>query len=497
MLIRTYVILFLIGVLTTSLVGDQEHLVSDTFIQTDVHTYAFDIDSLNNIQIACEENREAFLNQIAYSVLDTFFNVISQTQEVSGGGTNTFPAIAVGPQATALFWSWDVMGDASGQAGTVITNYFSVPENPSHYSQAFQSSAPALLSLSDSTWIHAWSRRLFASPTPEHDGIAVGRVLDVEGSVGGFNLIQNQEEHMATGRTALATNASENPIVLTWNDGIQDDMDLFFSLITQDGTLPSEPFRVLQDTTTRYILDHDVTVLESGLFIITWVEYPNDSESEMYYQVFTAAGERIDGPVRLNAPGTLTYNPRISTNHEDITVIVWNEYDDGTAGIFARRIDPDGDMLGDVFRVTDERDVQYRLHPMVKLVGNRMVTLWLEDFYDLWGNVIDINSLPTSSIVKSPIVPTGFGINKVYPNPFNPSTTIQYDLPKTTDMTIAVYDLLGRKVWTYEVSSKPAGYYSLEWGGLSNTGSQVASGVYLISFSTPEFRAVQKAVLIR
>lgn len=94
-------------------------------------------------------------------------------------------------------------------------------------------------------------------------------------------------------------------------------------------------------------------------------------------------------------------------------------------------------------------------------------------------------------------LPTEFALKQNYPNPFNPSTTIQYDLPNTTDLTIAVYDLLGRSIWTYEASAQLTGSYSLQWDGLDNSGNLVASGVYLISLSTPEFRAVQKAVLIR
>lgn len=94
-------------------------------------------------------------------------------------------------------------------------------------------------------------------------------------------------------------------------------------------------------------------------------------------------------------------------------------------------------------------------------------------------------------------LPTEFKLNHPYPNPFNPSTTISYELPKMADITIAVYDILGRNVWSYEAIAQPAGQYSLQWSGLNNNGKLAASGVYLISFSTPEFRAVQKAVLIR
>jgi hypothetical protein len=90
-----------------------------------------------------------------------------------------------------------------------------------------------------------------------------------------------------------------------------------------------------------------------------------------------------------------------------------------------------------------------------------------------------------------------FKMYDAYPNPFNPNTTIPYELPKTADVAITIYDLLGLTVWSFEEMTKPAGYYSLQWDGINQNGKQVVSGVYLISLSTPEFRAVQKAVLIR
>ncbi len=103
----------------------------------------------------------------------------------------------------------------------------------------------------------------------------------------------------------------------------------------------------------------------------------------------------------------------------------------------------------------------------------------------------------TTSIREQIEIPEQFRLYQNYPNPFNPSTTIRYDLPQSSEVSLVIYDILGRSVWNYEESNHPAGYYSLQWDGLNQNGKQVASGVYLISFSTPEFRAVQKAVLIR
>ncbi|MEA3287281.1 MAG: FlgD immunoglobulin-like domain containing protein, partial [Candidatus Marinimicrobia bacterium] len=88
-------------------------------------------------------------------------------------------------------------------------------------------------------------------------------------------------------------------------------------------------------------------------------------------------------------------------------------------------------------------------------------------------------------------------LHSAFPNPFNPSVTVRYELPKVSDVSITIYDMFGRNIWNLNESFKPAGYYSLQWNGDNNEGNQVSSGVYLISFSTPEFKAVQKAILIR
>lgn len=101
------------------------------------------------------------------------------------------------------------------------------------------------------------------------------------------------------------------------------------------------------------------------------------------------------------------------------------------------------------------------------------------------------------SVQESTNIPSNYDLSEVYPNPFNPSTTIMYELPEVSNVSIVIYDMLGRNMWSSSESAKPAGYYSLKWDGQNNSGNQVTSGIYIISFSTPSYREVQKAVLIR
>ncbi len=69
-----------------------------------------------------------------------------------------------------------------------------------------------------------------------------------------------------------------------------------------------------------------------------------------------------------------------------------------------------------------------------------------------------------------------------YPNPFNPSTTISYNLPRTSNVEIIIYDILGNKVKSFNISSQNAGKQHVVWNGTNSNSQQVASGIYLYHF---------------
>lgn len=75
-------------------------------------------------------------------------------------------------------------------------------------------------------------------------------------------------------------------------------------------------------------------------------------------------------------------------------------------------------------------------------------------------------------------IPDSYGLHNNYPNPFNPSTTIQYDLPSQSRVTLKVYSLLGQEVRTLVDNTQSANYYRIQWNGRDNYGTQVSSGVY-------------------
>ncbi len=93
-------------------------------------------------------------------------------------------------------------------------------------------------------------------------------------------------------------------------------------------------------------------------------------------------------------------------------------------------------------------------------------------------------------------IPETFALHAPYPNPFNLSARIEYDLPEESDVELAVYNVLGEKVTTLHNGKVEAGSYSIVWNGRAN-GSDLASGVYFISLKAGEYKSVKSLILMK
>jgi flagellar hook assembly protein FlgD len=94
-------------------------------------------------------------------------------------------------------------------------------------------------------------------------------------------------------------------------------------------------------------------------------------------------------------------------------------------------------------------------------------------------------------------LPTEYALNGNYPNPFNPTTTISYDLPEASSVRLEVYDMMGRRVATLVNADQGAGSYETVWNARNDAGSPVASGVYIYRIQAGSFQAVQQMVLMK
>jgi N-acetylneuraminic acid mutarotase len=86
--------------------------------------------------------------------------------------------------------------------------------------------------------------------------------------------------------------------------------------------------------------------------------------------------------------------------------------------------------------------------------------------------------------------PSQFLLHQNYPNPFNPSTTIRYTMPKSSEATLTIYDLLGEEIITLVNEIQAPGEYSVKWNGQG-----YPSGIYIYRLRAGDFRETRKLVL--
>jgi flagellar hook assembly protein FlgD len=94
--------------------------------------------------------------------------------------------------------------------------------------------------------------------------------------------------------------------------------------------------------------------------------------------------------------------------------------------------------------------------------------------------------------INKNLSPHNFEINQVYPNPFNPTTTIHYSLNKNANVEVSIYDIAGRLITTLINEFQIAGYHFITWDA-----SNYSSGIYFLNMSSGEISKTKKLVLIK
>jgi hypothetical protein len=94
-------------------------------------------------------------------------------------------------------------------------------------------------------------------------------------------------------------------------------------------------------------------------------------------------------------------------------------------------------------------------------------------------------------------IPTAFALHENYPNPFNPTTTLRFDLPEVSSITLTIYNMLGQRVRTFNMQSTAAGYHTITWDATNDYGEQVGAGVYLYQLRAKQFVKTRKMVLLK
>ena len=98
----------------------------------------------------------------------------------------------------------------------------------------------------------------------------------------------------------------------------------------------------------------------------------------------------------------------------------------------------------------------------------------------------------TKQFIFSYTGPKEFKLEQNFPNPFNPTTTIQYQLPQDAKVTLKVYDILGSEVATLVNEEQEAGYKEVQF-----TGSNIASGMYIYRLQVKNYVSTKKMMVVK
>jgi hypothetical protein len=116
--------------------------------------------------------------------------------------------------------------------------------------------------------------------------------------------------------------------------------------------------------------------------------------------------------------------------------------------------------------------------------------------------LVDINAqkltnINIQTIYGTPTLPLDYILFQNYPNPFNPNTSVKFQVPKTSDVTIKVYDMLGQEVRTLFAGQVMRGTYTVDWDGVNNVGVKMSSGSYIYRMTAGEFVQSKKMILLK
>ncbi|MBN1783166.1 T9SS type A sorting domain-containing protein [bacterium] len=110
--------------------------------------------------------------------------------------------------------------------------------------------------------------------------------------------------------------------------------------------------------------------------------------------------------------------------------------------------------------------------------------------------VVQAHFSQASRIASAGLIPAKYDLYQNHPNPFNPETTLRYDLPVASDVHVLICDMLGKIVYENR-ERQDAGQYRIRWRAMDGTGRLLPSGVYFCRMEAGEYTAVRKMVVVR
>ena len=224
-----------------------------------------------------------------------------------------------------------------------------------------------------------------------------------------------------------------------------------------------------------YYQEQGVSTDKVVCYAFAYFNAPRNQQAELWVGSDEDLKIYINGSVVYNYKGTRLFTP--DPNNANLTSL-WIDtpivnIKKGLNTLLIKSLQTTGRYDFSVNICEVESDMNYR--------GNRVLGLK----FSTTSNVNSVQDAHASAI-------SSFELKNNYPNPFNPSTTITYQLAKANFIRLIVYDITGHEITTLIHGEKPAGSYSIQWNA-----SNISSGVYFYKLTAGNYSQIKKMVLIK
>ena len=321
-------------------------------------------------------------------------------------------------------------------------------------------------------------------------------------------LIAWEDNHVPEqGWDIFAQQLALEPIALTLDDTVMvlEDSSQIFHVLENDLRLGGSP------TPIAGLLQpiHGTAVLDGGDTTITYTPDPNYFGEDIFRYFIdapdlgadTALVHIIVSPVN-DAPGNFTLlQPPADTVAEvlnDSLTFIWSSAEDIESETISYLLSLVGQGIDTL--ASSIQDTQWVLHPVGSLVADSTYhwQIAATDGQDTTWSAARTFTMPdVVQVEHPPAFPVAYALHPNYPNPFNPSTNIRFDLPRIAQVRLTVYDLRGNEVTTLAEGSLEPGFYSIIWDGCDRYGRQLPSGIYIAHLAAPEYTQSVKMILLK
>ena len=252
-----------------------------------------------------------------------------------------------------------------------------------------------------------------------------------------------------------------------------------------------------------YFLEHDGSSDLTATIVIN--EFLASNETCCGSEIFGSGEDFVElynygtAPVNIEGWGFSDSEGSIATTAPDTTIppggflILWytgetNGFPEidaklSSGGETVYGEDSSGTMVFSVSFDAQDEDVSYGRYP---------------DGSDTWQQMNPTPGSTNTNLLSNDnsfySAPEYFSLGQNYPNPFNPQTQFHYDLPKSGNIHLAIYDVLGKEVYTVLNDYQRAGKHNVLWTGINNKGLQVQSGIYFYRLTTDSEITTKKMV---